>query len=193
MKKLSEKGHHWDWCGMCGFMVRCGTCGNNCCNGGYGNNGTCPDCHECYKIQKNPTKSQLFDLALYLQNMINDFYGSHVSRDLLLKHAKKINKIRPLKKIFELIDQNDPRYLRTISDSDLDEWFNDETEEILTESEKRQQHLDYMASKLHYAYRNGADKYKVPKRLASGSRPKWDDCSDEYKEFLIDIVKYMGI
>ena len=28
--------HRWDICPMCGPMVICGKCGNNCCNGGYG-------------------------------------------------------------------------------------------------------------------------------------------------------------
>lgn len=48
-------GHHWDICAMCGPMVRCGYCGNNCCNGGSGKVGTgekCPDnCTEAYVLQ----------------------------------------------------------------------------------------------------------------------------------------------
>lgn len=46
--------HTWDICPMCGPMVRCGTCGNNCCNGGRGelpDGSPCPDCHEAYEIQ----------------------------------------------------------------------------------------------------------------------------------------------
>ncbi len=30
-------GHRWAYCEMCGHpVVICGKCGNNCCNGGYG-------------------------------------------------------------------------------------------------------------------------------------------------------------
>ncbi len=36
--------HTWSECEMCGPMVRCGKCGNNCCNGGYG---TLPDGSAC--------------------------------------------------------------------------------------------------------------------------------------------------
>ena len=46
--------HRWADCSMCGRMVICGKCGNNCCNGGYG---TLPDgmkcnaCPEAYEMQ----------------------------------------------------------------------------------------------------------------------------------------------
>lgn len=46
--------HKWAECQMCGPMVVCGTCGNNCCNGGYGTlpDGTqCPDCESAYQMQ----------------------------------------------------------------------------------------------------------------------------------------------
>lgn len=49
-----EKGHKWDRCGFCGIMVICGTCGNNCCNGGSGESpdgGRCPDCKSAYEYQ----------------------------------------------------------------------------------------------------------------------------------------------
>ena len=38
---------------MCGSMVRCGTCNNNCCSGGSGevNGEPCPDCDDAYNIQ----------------------------------------------------------------------------------------------------------------------------------------------
>src|ERR1041385_5460142 len=57
--------HKWDWCNMCGAMVTCGKCGNNCCNGGSGRIGQLPNtmwgstgvkCDECanaYKLQDN--------------------------------------------------------------------------------------------------------------------------------------------
>jgi len=44
--------HYWSECEMCGPTVICGKCGNNCCNGGYGElpDGTtcdaCPSAHE---------------------------------------------------------------------------------------------------------------------------------------------------
>lgn len=48
------KAHSWAVCGMCGIMVRCKTCGNNCCNGGYGelaDGSKCPDCPSAYEKQ----------------------------------------------------------------------------------------------------------------------------------------------
>lgn len=42
--------HTWAICAMCGPMVRCGFCGNNCCNGGSGDG--CPDkCAAAYAMQ----------------------------------------------------------------------------------------------------------------------------------------------
>jgi len=40
-------------CWMCGPFVQCATCGNNCCNAGYGkvNGVTCLDCPDAYEIQ----------------------------------------------------------------------------------------------------------------------------------------------
>jgi hypothetical protein len=32
-------------------MVICGKCGNNCCNGGYGNDGKCDACPSAYEEQ----------------------------------------------------------------------------------------------------------------------------------------------
>jgi hypothetical protein len=48
-----EKNHKWALCGHCGIMVLCGTCGNNCCNGGHGevNGEGCPDCNGAYEFQ----------------------------------------------------------------------------------------------------------------------------------------------
>lgn len=45
--------HAWEWCHMCGWFVRCGYCGNNCCNGGSGKSLRDFDCHctEAYDIQ----------------------------------------------------------------------------------------------------------------------------------------------
>lgn len=46
-------GHRWDDCGLCGRMVRCGKCGNNSCNGGYGSvdGVTCTACPSAYDMQ----------------------------------------------------------------------------------------------------------------------------------------------
>jgi hypothetical protein len=35
-KIMNQFNHFWSICEMCGPMVVCGKCGNNCCNGGYG-------------------------------------------------------------------------------------------------------------------------------------------------------------
>jgi hypothetical protein len=46
--------HVLDYCDGCETeMVTCGTCGNNCCNGGYGeiNGAKCPDCPAAYDAQ----------------------------------------------------------------------------------------------------------------------------------------------
>jgi hypothetical protein len=46
--------HTLDYCHLCeADMVRCGTCGNNCCSGGYGtiNGVQCIDCSDAYDIQ----------------------------------------------------------------------------------------------------------------------------------------------
>jgi len=46
---IEGSSHTWLYCEMCGWAVRCG---NNCCNGGAGDN--CPDkCNEAYELQDN--------------------------------------------------------------------------------------------------------------------------------------------
>ena len=52
-KKINGTQHMWELCPMCGPMVICGICGNNCCNGGSGSGYKdidC-DCHEAYDLQ----------------------------------------------------------------------------------------------------------------------------------------------
>lgn len=52
--------HAWDICEMCGPMVVCGYCGNNCCNGGTGDN--CPDkCASAYAMQDRGAPQELTD------------------------------------------------------------------------------------------------------------------------------------
>ena len=48
-----KKPHSIQHCNMCGEYVRCGYCGNNCCNGGTGTlpDGTKCGCKEAYMIQ----------------------------------------------------------------------------------------------------------------------------------------------
>lgn len=45
--------HRWADCEMCGRMVICGKCGNNCCNGGSGevDGVKCAACDEAYAMQ----------------------------------------------------------------------------------------------------------------------------------------------
>lgn len=45
--------HYWTYCTMCEHnVVICGKCGNNCCNGGYGeiDGVTCTACPSAYKL-----------------------------------------------------------------------------------------------------------------------------------------------
>lgn len=69
--------HRWEYCDHCETMiVICGFCGNNCCNGGYGEildseSSTkieCPHCASAYDLQdkdfdkmNETTKQQLLD------------------------------------------------------------------------------------------------------------------------------------
>jgi len=51
---MIKSKHKKDFCTFCNrAIVRCGTCGNNCCNGGSGeiNGKECLDCLEAYKHQ----------------------------------------------------------------------------------------------------------------------------------------------
>lgn len=47
--------HRWSDCGICGCRtVVCGKCGNNCCNGGYGDlpgGSPCDACPSAYETQ----------------------------------------------------------------------------------------------------------------------------------------------
>ena len=57
---MNDANHRWEYCDHCEHeVIICGTCGNNCCNGGYGEvmgpaPGTtmvCPDCPSAYNLQ----------------------------------------------------------------------------------------------------------------------------------------------
>lgn len=58
---IESRPHTWGFCSHCnGWMVYCGFCGNNCCNGGSGEN--CPDkCEEAYAIQKEYFNSEQYE------------------------------------------------------------------------------------------------------------------------------------
>lgn len=54
----AEVTHYWEYCDMCeADIVICGFCGNNCCNGGYGEVMgefrimNCPYCPSAYEMQ----------------------------------------------------------------------------------------------------------------------------------------------
>lgn len=51
--KLIRSKHYLSRCNQCGPMVICSTCGNNCCNAGYGqiDGVKCIDCLGAYKHQ----------------------------------------------------------------------------------------------------------------------------------------------
>lgn len=49
-----ETPHRWDYCDLCEVeIVMCGKCGNNCCNGGYGevDGKKCDACPSAYELQ----------------------------------------------------------------------------------------------------------------------------------------------
>jgi hypothetical protein len=51
----TENKHKWQWCWGCGSNVKCGNCGNNCCNGME----KCDDCKTAYIVQ-NTTNPPLY-------------------------------------------------------------------------------------------------------------------------------------
>jgi hypothetical protein len=58
---LVGKSFAVEWCETCGaIFVKCPRCGNNSCNGGYGEDGKCPVCPLAYElmfaIEKNVDK-----------------------------------------------------------------------------------------------------------------------------------------
>jgi hypothetical protein len=60
--------HYWSYCSHCDTkVVICGRCGNNCCNGGYGEELgpepgeliTCRACPSAYEVQTKSIKQEL--------------------------------------------------------------------------------------------------------------------------------------
>ena len=63
------------WCDGCkGWAILCPRCGNNTCNGSYGEDGKCPVCSSCYelinKIHQNSSVENNFDkvMRIYSEN-----------------------------------------------------------------------------------------------------------------------------
>ena len=51
---MADHVFEWDWCCMCGAVVRCPKCGNNSCNGAFGeleDGSKCDVCPQAYEIQ----------------------------------------------------------------------------------------------------------------------------------------------
>ena len=65
--------HYWSYCETCDDnIVKCGYCGNNCCNGGYGkldDGSACPHCPSAY--EKQNTECELQDLEY--KTVIGDY------------------------------------------------------------------------------------------------------------------------
>lgn len=73
MGDWKKKEHRWEVCSMCGPMVVCGNCGNNCCNGASGKTGSqsidC-DCDDAYDMQDLREVPQVvLDYWNYLENI----------------------------------------------------------------------------------------------------------------------------
>jgi methionyl-tRNA synthetase len=64
LKKMAE--HKQFYCLQCKcYAVVCGTCGNNCCNGGNGqlsDGSQCQDCDNAYKLQEKLTQEEIAKL-----------------------------------------------------------------------------------------------------------------------------------
>lgn len=60
MIKTIYSRHTLAHCYLCGYMIRCATCNNNCCNGTYGqvSGKDCPDCPEAYEHQDRYYKNE---------------------------------------------------------------------------------------------------------------------------------------
>ena len=56
--EMKTAAHVWNDCPICGRHVRCGYCGNNCCNGGTGKlpDGSECGCDEAYEKQSREMK-----------------------------------------------------------------------------------------------------------------------------------------
>ena len=50
---MKELKFVWKWCKFCKeYYIECPKCGNNCCNGTFGNKGKCNICPLAYQYQE---------------------------------------------------------------------------------------------------------------------------------------------
>jgi hypothetical protein len=75
------------WCELCGgFFVRCPRCGNNSCNGGYGEDGKCPVCPLAYEVMyalsKPPEIDKLVTKLLFADEG-SEYYEKQTEKEKL--------------------------------------------------------------------------------------------------------------
>jgi hypothetical protein len=79
-KLYQQFGHYWTYCNHCETdVVICGVCGNNCCNGGYGqvDGKTCEACPSAYQMQMDREKP--YHMRTYLKtDIVNRIQGLEV-------------------------------------------------------------------------------------------------------------------
>lgn len=63
--------HRWEVCPGCGPMIRCGKCGNNCCNGTQGivDGVPCDACDEAYVLMSAGPPEEFLQSSEYVQWM----------------------------------------------------------------------------------------------------------------------------
>lgn len=153
---LSDKGHHWSWCGGCGYMVLCGTCGMNTCSGGSGEVGgePCPDCSEAYQIHKHPTEEQTAKLHTFLNQMVHDVQGRAYRLQDIQETADKLGHSAVIEEILTDIrerKENDPT---RVTDDDLIGMFADDDR---SEADKAADALNHRGYMFHQGLRMAQD------------------------------------
>lgn len=87
--KVLKPAHYWEFCDHCdSWMVICGTCGNNCCNGGYGEvmgidpytTMACPECPSAYALQAcvYKPKTNVKEDSQYSKQELRDIQTSYI-------------------------------------------------------------------------------------------------------------------
>jgi len=70
--ELQERKFEVAWCETCkGLFVRCPRCGNNSCNGTYGEDKKCPVCPLAYAMMNALEQDGIRDIAYSLLNAEN--------------------------------------------------------------------------------------------------------------------------
>ncbi len=75
---LKTEKNTLSYCGLCErIMVLCGVCGNNTCNGGYGevNGVDCPNCPSAYEEDKNRDAHTYINTVEILQHQKDRLEG----------------------------------------------------------------------------------------------------------------------